>query len=124
MTASLSVANEQNAYILSDKGTYLKNKNGATDSIPNLKIVYEQDSSLKNTYTMIAVDPNGTGFGSTKPSLNTIGADAFINWMGLASTRQAMAQYGINEGYGEALFALITDAPTYSGTLESLKYPG
>ncbi len=58
MTASLQLANEQNAYILSDKGTYLKNKNGATDAIPNLEIVYETDNNLKNTYTMIAVNPD------------------------------------------------------------------
>ena len=58
MTASLQLANEKNAYILSDKGTYLKNKNGATDAIPNLEIVYETDNNLKNTYTMIAVNPD------------------------------------------------------------------
>ena len=58
MTASLQLANENNAYILSDKGTYLKNKNGATDAIPNLEIVCEQDNDLKNTYTMIAVNPD------------------------------------------------------------------
>ena len=58
MTASLQLANENNAYILSDKGTYLKNKNGATDAIPNLEIVCETDNDLKNTYTMIAVNPD------------------------------------------------------------------
>ena len=56
------------------------------------------------------------------PLINTAGADDFINWMGLTSTRNTLiATYGTTE-YGETLFTLIADAPTYSGTLDSLKY--
>ena len=89
------------------------------DNIPNLTLLYEQDNSLMNTYTMIAV--NGAGL-STPKTLNDAGADAFINWMGLASTRNDLiAKYGI-ANYKEALFYLKTDAPTYSGTLADLAY--
>lgn len=61
MGACLTMANTKNAYVLSDKATYLSYKNNKDgDAVPNLKIVYEADSSLMNTYAMIAVNPDAT----------------------------------------------------------------
>lgn len=55
MGACLTMANEKSAYVLSDKATYLTYKK---DSLANLSILYEESADLKNTYSIIAVDPN------------------------------------------------------------------
>ncbi|MCQ2602878.1 MAG: substrate-binding domain-containing protein, partial [Clostridia bacterium] len=113
------------AYILSDKGTYLSNKNNPDgDQIPNLTLLFEADNNLKNTYTMIAVDGDGAGFGENPQDLNEIGADCFIKWMSLASTREILGNYGINEGFGEKLFYLLDGAEIYDGNASELVYEG
>lgn len=112
---------QKGAYIISDKGTYLsfkKNKEG--DKIPNLTLLYEQDDALKNTYSMIAVDADAFN-GSVE--INEAGADAFIRWMSMPSTRTLIADFG-KADYDESLFYLITDAKTYNGEATALKYPG
>ncbi len=104
------------AYILSDKGTYLAyKKNAEGDKIANLSLLYEQDNSLKNTYTMIAVDGSGL---ATPVTLNEIGADCFIKWMSLASTRTLIANFG-KDTYNEALFYLLADAQGYTDATPS-----
>lgn len=104
------------AYVLSDKATFLSYKNNAEgDKLPNLSILYESDDNLKNTYSMIAVDGDGTGF-ATAVSLNEVGADCFIKWMSLASTRSLIADFG-KSSYGEALFFTVDNSDiVYSGT--------
>lgn len=106
------------AYILTDKATFLSmKKNADGDMLPNLDILLEQTDQLKNTYTLIAVDPNGSGFKDAKPTLNTVGADALIRWFNKESTRQLIKEYG-KDLYGEALFTLLAEAPhTYSGEI-------
>lgn len=114
---------EKGAYVLSDKGTYLtykKNKEG--DKISSLTLLFEQDSALMNTYTMIAVDGDGSGFGTAlQTPINEKGADSFIKWMSLASTRQLIANFGQSD-YGESLFYLLDNAQTYGADLDSLRY--
>lgn len=112
------------AYILSDKGTYLAyKKNAEGDKIPNLTLLYEQDDALKNTYSMIAVDADGTGFAGKSVTINETGADAFIRWMSLAATREVIADFG-KKDYDEALFYLIADAQTYSGAVTTFAESG
>lgn len=86
-----------------------------------LTILYEQDASLKNTYTVIAVDPNAPFIDAnsnpvTGITLNTEGADALINWLSLAATRELIASYGEVE-YGEKLFYLSEDATVVTSTI-------
>lgn len=57
MGACLTIANEKGGYVLSDKSTFLSYKKATPDKVPNLSILFEQDSDLRNTYTMIAVNP-------------------------------------------------------------------
>ena len=116
-------ATDKGAYVLSDKGTYLAyKKNVEGDKIPNLTLLYEQDSALMNTYTMIAVDGDGSGFnGALQTPVNEKGADSFIKWMSFASTRQLIANFGKSD-YGESLFYLIDNAQTYGADLDSLRY--
>jgi ABC-type tungstate transport system, permease component len=85
------------------------------DRLSNLSILVERDNEMINTYSMIAVDSDGAGF-SPAISRNEAGADAFIQWMLLASTKDLIASYG-KDDYGEQLFYNLDDAVTYSGTV-------
>lgn len=113
---------EKGAYVLSDKGTYLAyKKNAEGDKISSLTLLFEQDSALMNTYTMIAVDGDGSGFGTAlQTPINEKGADSFIKWMSLASTRALIADFGKSD-YGESLFYLIDEAQTCDADLDSLR---
>ncbi|NLZ25765.1 MAG: hypothetical protein GX891_04820 [Clostridiales bacterium] len=88
------------------------------DKIPNLTILYEQDSDMLNTYSMIAVSPDApfNNQSGAAVKINTSGADAFINWMSLASTRELIKNYGYST-YGDYLFYLLEDAPTVDVTI-------
>lgn len=52
MGRCLTIADESQAYILSDRGTYL-----AFEKEISLKVVFESDPLLKNVYSVIAVNP-------------------------------------------------------------------
>jgi tungstate transport system substrate-binding protein len=115
MGACLTMANEESAYILSDKATYLSYKNNTEgDLLPNLTILYEQDNALKNTYYMIAVNPSASfvdsitaqplAAGSVK--INSVGAKVFIDWMNSEHASALISYYGVTT-YGEALFSLM-----------------
>lgn len=95
MGACLTMASEQQAYCLTDKATFLSMK----DKL-NLDIVLEEGDDMKNTYSLIAVNPDKiTG-------LNTEGAKAFIDWMLSDEASALIAKYG-EDKYGVALFKLI-----------------
>ena len=80
----------------------------------NLEILKEQDDSMINTYTLLAVndqapfvDADGNKVNDVK--LNTVGADALINWM-LGEGEELAANFGYDQ-YGEYLFYLLENAP-------------
>lgn len=80
----------------------------------NLEILKEQDDSMINTYSLLAVndkapfaDANGNSVNDVK--LNTAGADALINWM-LGEGATLAKDFGYAE-YGEYLFYLLDNAP-------------
>lgn len=82
----------------------------------NIEILYEQDDSMKNTYTLIAVNPDADfvdadGNAVSDVKLNTVGADALINWLLSEEGLKLAAEYGI-EDYGTNLFTLLDDAPS------------
>ena len=95
MGACLTMASEQQAYCLTDKATFLSMK----DQL-NLDIVLAEGDDMKNTYSLIAVNPEKID------GLNTEGAKAFIDWMLSDEASQLIAKYGEAE-YGVALFNLI-----------------
>ncbi len=81
----------------------------------DLKILYEQDDSMINTYTIIAVDPaapfaDADGNAVSGVEVNAAGADALINWLLSAEGEKAAADYGFAD-YGEYLFYLLDGAP-------------
>lgn len=81
----------------------------------DLTILYEQDDSMINTYTLLAVNPNAPfvdadGNAVEGVALNTIGAAALINWMLSEEGESAAATYGFDD-YGEYLFYLLDSRP-------------
>lgn len=115
MGACLTMANEQFAYILTDKATFLSYKNDATgDKLPNLKILMENSNNLKNTYAMLAVSKDAPFIDSvtSQPldagavTIDETGADVFIKWMLSVRADALIADYG-KEQYGAPLFYLM-----------------
>jgi len=83
----------------------------------NLHILYEQDDSMINTYTIMAVNPNapwvdadGKSVDAKTVAINTTGADALINWILSEEGEKAAADYGFAD-YGEYLFYLKDGRP-------------
>ncbi|MBQ6369122.1 MAG: substrate-binding domain-containing protein [Parasporobacterium sp.] len=82
-----------------------------------LAILIEEDDSMINTYSLLAVNPespwadaDGNAVDAATVTTNTEGADALINWLLSEEGLDAAAQYGFEE-YGEYLFYIKEDAP-------------
>ncbi len=95
MGATLTQAAERQGYTLSDKGTFLAN-----DASKKLVILLGESDDMKNTYSMIAINPEKW------PDTNSEGAKAFIDWMTGAEASKLIAEYGVAE-YGQPLFFLL-----------------
>ena len=82
----------------------------------NTQILYEADNDMINNYTVIAVNPDSPwvdadGNAVTEAvAINTVGADALINWLLSEEGESAAANYGF-EDYGEYLFYLKDERP-------------
>ena len=81
----------------------------------NTVILKEADDSMINNYTLLAVNPDAPfvdadGNAVADVKLNTVGADALINWMLSEEGQAAAAEYGVKE-YGDHLFYLKDDRP-------------
>jgi len=92
MGATLLMAEEKNAYTLSDRATWL-----ATKSKTTMDIVCEKDKQLLNYYGVIAVNPEKNS------KINAEGAQDFINWILSDDTQKLIGDFGVKE-YGESLF--------------------
>jgi len=89
---TLLYTDEQNAYTLMDRATYITNK----DKI-KLVVLVENDQILLNYITLIPV--NKARF----PSINAEGAKAFIDWCVSAEGQKIVKDFG-KDKYGEPLF--------------------
>ena len=116
MGACLLAAKEQNGYVLTDKATFLSYKNAAEgDRLPGLEILWEEDSNMKNTYSILCVNPAAPFISSVtnealpkgEVAIDKTAAEVFLNWMTGEHASQLIAQYGITE-YGASLFTLDT----------------
>ncbi len=96
MGATLTMADEKKAYCLSDRGTYLKQKNDATLGL-ELEVICEGAKDLLNQYGVIAVSP------VKYPEVNNEGANAFIEWICAEKTQKIIGEFGVKD-YGQALF--------------------
>ena len=105
MGSVLLLANEQQAYTLTDRGTYLAYK----DKI-NLEIHYQGDKILYNPYHVIAINPE------RHPQINIVAAEKYIEFLTGAKAQQLINNYKF---YGEQLFVpelVIDDITTESDT--------
>ena len=99
MGAVLTMADEQQAYTLSDRATYLARTLEGTD----LVIAVEGDPILFNPYGVIAVNPAKNA--AIKGDL----ANQFIDWLVSLPAQQAISQFGVEE-FGAPLFVPDSEA--------------
>jgi tungstate transport system substrate-binding protein len=90
MGPALNTAAGMNAYILSDRGTWLSFKNRG-----ELTIVVEGDKRLFNQYGVMLVNP------AKHPDVKKDWGQAFVDWLVSREGQQAIADYKIN---GQQLF--------------------
>jgi tungstate transport system substrate-binding protein len=90
MGPALNTAAAMNAYILSDRGTWLSFKNRA-----DLDILVQGDKRLFNQYGVMLVNP------AKHPSVKAELGQAFVDWLISKEGQQAIADYKIN---GQRLF--------------------
>jgi tungstate transport system substrate-binding protein len=97
MGAALSTASASNAYVLSDRGTWLAFKNRA-----DLNIVVEGDKRLFNQYGVILVNP------AKHAHVKKEYGQAFIDWIVSPEGQKAIADFKIG---GQQLFFPNADMP-------------
>jgi len=90
MGAALNTASSMNAYVLSDRGTWLSFQNRG-----DLGIVVEGDKRLFNQYGVILVNPE------KHPSVKAEFGQAFIDWLISPEGQEAIAEYKVD---GQQLF--------------------
>jgi len=91
MGASLTIADEQPAYIIADRGTFIKRE---ADGL-GLVVLVEGDGLLANEYGIIAVNP------AVHEGVNYDSALEFINWFVTDDTQEAIEAYKLE---GQQLF--------------------
>ena len=102
MGDTLNKANEMNVYTLTDKATFLSMK----EALPNLAILKEEADDMKNTYSLLGVNPEAEAFKDADVKINTEGANKLIEWLLSDEAAALIAEYG-KEQYGEQLFYLL-----------------
>jgi tungstate transport system substrate-binding protein len=101
MGATLTIASEKGGYTLTDRATFLANK----DKL-QLEILLEGNNAFLNVYHVISIDT------AKWPKVNYDGATAFIKFLTDPTTQEVIGKFGL-EKYGQALFvadATKTDA--------------
>jgi tungstate transport system substrate-binding protein len=106
MGETLIVANEQRAYTMSDRGTWLSMR----EKLPNLQVLLggrtiaeNPDSNLRNRYGVMAINPD------THPGVNDTAAQKFVAWLASPATQRAIGDFGVKT-YGQSLFYPASDA--------------
>jgi len=94
----LTMTNEQQAYTLSDRATYLARLIQGLD----LVIVVEGDEILFNPYGVIAVNPD------KHAGIRNDLAEIFIDWIISVPVQEKIAEFGIEE-FGDSLFIPDSD---------------
>jgi tungstate transport system substrate-binding protein len=100
MGETLITANEQLAYTLTDRGTYLAMR----DKLPNLVVLLggatiaeNKDRTLLNPYGVIPVNP------ATHPGVKAELAEQFATWLVSAETQAKIGAFG-KDRFGQSLF--------------------
>lgn len=90
MGPALNMASSSNAYLLSDRGTWLSFKNRG-----ELAILTEGDKRLFNQYGVMLVNP------ATHPNVKAKDGQAFVGWLVSSKGQEAIGGYKVG---GEQLF--------------------
>jgi tungstate transport system substrate-binding protein len=90
MGAALNTASTMNAYVLSDRGTWLSFKNRG-----DLAVMVEGDKRLFNQYGVMLVNPE------KHPNVKVKAGQAFVDWLISPEGQKAIAAYKID---GQQLF--------------------
>ena len=93
MGAVLNMANEQQAYTLSDRATYLARGKEGLD----LQVLVEGDNALVNPYGVITVNPEKC------PNVNADLGNKFVDWIISVPAQEKIAAFG-QEEFGQSLF--------------------
>ncbi len=92
MGVTLNLASQRQAYTISDRATFLANRDHL-----QLGILVEKDGILLNIYHVIPVSP------SRSSKINAAGAQAFARFLTDPATQQVIGSFG-KERFGQALF--------------------
>ncbi|RMF97360.1 MAG: tungsten ABC transporter substrate-binding protein [Planctomycetota bacterium] len=92
MAQTLRVASEKQAYTLSDRGTFLAQRDGL-----HLVILAEGDASLRNPYSVITIDAG------KHPGVHEEEARRFAEFLVSPQTQRAIAEFGVDR-FGQPLF--------------------
>ena len=92
MGATLQIANQRNAYTISDRGTYLSQRDGL-----DLAVLTEGDPVLLNVYHVMEVNPERFD------NVNKEGARAFVEFMVSQEAQEAIRTFGVDK-FGQPLF--------------------
>lgn len=97
MADVLKIANEKNAYTMTDRATYLSMK----DTL-DLEIIIEGDENLFNQYGVIVVNPEKLPE-DKRERINVEGAKKFKEWLLSEDVQELIGEYG-EEEFGMPLF--------------------
>ena len=101
MGATLTIADQKNAYTLSDIGTYLKFH---ADGSIEIEALITEEQSLLNVYSVMAVNKNTVAANpSVHDQINFDDAMDFIEYLISSETQQLIDDYGVDT-YGQSLF--------------------
>ena len=92
MGQTLQIADQSNAYTISDRGTYLSQQENL-----DLALLYEGDGRLLNVYHVIQVNP------ARFADLNAEGAKAFVAFLVSDEAQALIGDFGVDE-FGRPLF--------------------
>jgi tungstate transport system substrate-binding protein len=90
MGKTLQIANEFDAYTITDRGTWLAYRGKL-----ELRLLFENDAPLHNPYGIIAVNPE------LHADVNYVGASQLIKWITSSKAQRLIAEFEIE---GEQLF--------------------
>lgn len=93
--ATLGIANERNAYTISDRGTYL-----ALGKRVSLPILLEGDGALLNIYSVLEVNP------AHGPRINSAGGKAFADFLVSPRAQKLIRDFGVGK-FGQPLFVPV-----------------
>ena len=94
MLATINIAEEMDAYTLTDRGTYIKYEDNKSGN-PPLVILVEGDEGLRNQYSVIAVNPDNC------PSVKYDLALKFIEWITSDKAQRLIGEFTL---LGKKLF--------------------